>query len=180
MRRFPGWRWAAVALAFPIAGLIGRAISGPVDSVGPALLGGAITGAGLGAAQVWAAGRVFGDAGSWIAVTAFGYALGLAAGAALVDYETSLGSLVVMGLVSGASLGAVQAGTLLRHDDARFALAWGLSMAPLFAVCWVATWAIGVSVDEQFTVFGAAGAVVFAVISGALLAQLPYRTSPLE
>lgn len=38
---FPGWSWAAVALAFPIAGLIGWAVSGPVDAPAAALLGGA-------------------------------------------------------------------------------------------------------------------------------------------
>ena len=30
---FPGWPWVAVALAFPVAGLIGWKISGPVDTV---------------------------------------------------------------------------------------------------------------------------------------------------
>ena len=31
-RRFPGWRWVAVALAFPIAGYIGWKVGGRVDS----------------------------------------------------------------------------------------------------------------------------------------------------
>ena len=30
---FPGWAWVAVGLAFPIAGYIGWAISGPVETV---------------------------------------------------------------------------------------------------------------------------------------------------
>ena len=47
-RPFPGWSWVAVALAFPVAGYIGWAISGRVDTVGAALVGGALTGAGLG------------------------------------------------------------------------------------------------------------------------------------
>lgn len=179
-RRFPGWRWAAVALAFPIAGLIGRTIGGPVDNLGGALVGGAITAAGLGATQRWAAGKVFADTGVWVAASALGYALGLAAGAALVDYQTGLGSLVLMGLVSGAGLGAAQAAALIRQGDARFGVAWGLSMAALFALCWIPTWAIGVSVEDQFTVFGAAGAVTFAVISGALLAHLPYGSRSAE
>ena len=172
-RRFPGWRWAAVALAFPVAGLLGGAIGGPVDAPAAALVGGAITGAGLGAAQRWAAGAVLGDARAWVAASAIGYALGLTAGAALVGYETGLGALVLMGLVSGAGLGAAQAAALVRQGDGRFGVPWGLSMAPLFALCWIPTWAIGVSVEDQFTTFGAAGAVVFAVISGALLAYLP-------
>ena len=101
---FPGWRWAVVGLGFPISGLIGGAISGPVDAAGPALIGGALTGAGLGAA-VWLAARdVFGTAAALIAASAAGYGLGLLAGAALVGYETDLGSLAAMGAISGAVL----------------------------------------------------------------------------
>ena len=65
-RLFPGWRWAAVALAFPVAGLIGRAGGGDVDAVGPALIGGALTGAGLGAAQWLAAREMFGRWPIWL------------------------------------------------------------------------------------------------------------------
>lgn len=86
---FPGWPWAAVALAFPIAGLIGRAAGGPVDAVGAALIGGALTGAGLGAAQWLAAKDAFGPGPAWIGASAVG--------AALVGYETDLGSLAAMG-----------------------------------------------------------------------------------
>jgi hypothetical protein len=49
-RRFPGRRWVVVWLAFPVAGYIGRGVGGHVDAVG-ALVGGALTGAGLGAVQ---------------------------------------------------------------------------------------------------------------------------------
>ena len=168
---FPGWRWAAVGFAFPIAGYIGWAISGPVDSVAAALIGGAVTGAGLGAVQRWAAKDTFGPAWTWIAVSAAGYAAALAAGAALVDYETDLGDLALMGLVSGAVLGAAQAVALARHGMARLAAAWGAAMPALLALGWCASTGIGVSVDDQFTVFGAAGALVFTVLSGLVLAR---------
>ena len=46
--------WVGVTLiAFPLAGYLGWGIGGHVDSVGPALVGGAITGAGIGLVQ-WA------------------------------------------------------------------------------------------------------------------------------
>jgi hypothetical protein len=38
---FPGWRWVAVAVAFPVAGLIGWKVGGRVDAVDAALVGGA-------------------------------------------------------------------------------------------------------------------------------------------
>jgi hypothetical protein len=166
-----GWTWAAVALAIPIAGFIGGTISGPVDAVETALLGGALTGAGLGAVQWWAAKGALGAPAAWIVSSATGYAAGLAAGAALVGYSTDLGSLVLMGLVSGAALGAAQGVTLARAGDRRLGLAWGAAMPVLFGLGWIASWVIGVNVDEQFTVFGAAGSIVFTVLSGFVLAR---------
>jgi hypothetical protein len=115
-RRFPGWRWVAVAVAFPIAGLIGWEVGGRVDAVDAALVGGALTGAGLGAVQWWAANGALGRAAAWISASAVGYAGGLAAGAALVGYDTDLGALAVMGLISGAVLGAAQGLVLARQD----------------------------------------------------------------
>ena len=88
-RRFPGWPWVAVALAFPVAGYMGWIVGGRVDAVDAALVGGALTGAGIGAVQWWAADGALGRPAGWIAASA----LGLTAGAALVGYDTDLGSL---------------------------------------------------------------------------------------
>ncbi len=170
-RPFPGWSWVAVALALPIAGYVGGAISGPVDAVGAALIGGLLTGAGIAAAQWWAAKGALGDATAWISASAAGYAAGLAAGAALVGYDTDLGALALMGLVSGASLGAAQGLVLARQGHVRLGAAWGAAMPVLFALGWVPTTVIGVSVENQFTVFGAAGAVLFMLLSGLVLAR---------
>jgi hypothetical protein len=120
-RRFPGWWWVTVALVFPVAGLIGWTISGPVDAVAAALLGGVITGAGLGALQWWAADGALGPAAAWIGASAAGYAVGFAAGAALVGYDTDIGGLALMGLVSGTALGAAQALVLARQGEVRLA-----------------------------------------------------------
>jgi hypothetical protein len=170
-RAFPGWSWVAVALAFPIAGYIGWKISGPVDTVETALIGGALTAAGLAAVQWWAAKGALGRAAAWISASAAGYAVGLAAGAALVGYDTDLGALILMGLVSGASLGAAQGLVLARQGNIRLGAAWGAAMPVLFALGWVATTAIGVNVENQFTAFGAAGAVLFMLLSGLVLAR---------
>src|SRR4051795_7061255 len=114
-RRFPGWRWVAVGPAFPLAALIGKAFGGPVDAVGAALIGGALTGAGLAAVQWWAADGALSRAGAWIGAGGVGYGVGLAAGAALVGYDTDLGDLAIMGLVSGALIGAAQGLVLARQ-----------------------------------------------------------------
>jgi hypothetical protein len=170
-RLFPGWSWAAVALAFPVAGLLGRAVGGDVDAVGAALIGGALTGAGLGAAQWLAAREMFGQWPAWVGASAVGYGVGLAAGATLVGYETDLGSLAAMGAVSGAVLGAGQGLVLAAQGRQRLAVAWGVAMPALLAVGWSATTLGGIDVDKQFTVFGAYGAVVFTLFSGLLLAR---------
>jgi hypothetical protein len=48
-------------------------------------------------------------------------------------------------------------------------------MPVLWALGWTATTLGGIAVDQQFTVFGAYGAVTFSALSGLLLQQLlPY------
>ena len=108
----------------------------------------------------------------WIRSGAAGYAVGLAAGAALVGYDTDLGSLVLMGLISGFVPGdRPRIGPGTPGTAAGLAAAWAAAMPILFGLGWIPSTAIGVSVDEQFTVFGAAGAVLFMVLSGLLVAR---------
>ena len=170
-RRFPGWRWVALAAGFPVAGLIGWKVGGRVDAVDAALVGGALTGAGLGAVQWWAAKGALGRPAAWIGASAVGYAGGLATGAALVGYDTDLGDLAAMGAVSGLVLGAAQGLALAAQGHKRLAVAWATAMPVLLALGWSATTAGGISVENQFTVFGAYGAVVFTLLSGLVLAR---------
>ena len=160
--------WTGVTLlAFPIGGYIGWGIAGHVDGVVPALLGGAITGAGVGLAQWLFLRRDLGIGPAWIAGTAVALAVGLSIGAAVVGYGTSAGELAVMGAITGAAVGIAQ-GLLLRD---RFSLwhVWMAAMPPLFALAWLTSTAIGVNVADQFTVFGASGCIVFGVLSGLIL-----------
>jgi len=110
-------------------------------------------------------------AAAWIGASAVGYAVGLAAGAALVGYDTELGDLAAMGAVSGLMLGAAQGLALAAQDRKRLAIAWATAMPVLLALGWTVTTAGGISVEDQFTVFGAYGAVVFTLLSGLLLAR---------
>ena len=170
-RLFPGWRWVTVALGFPVAGYIGWIVGGRVDAVDAALLGGALTGAGIGAVQWWAADGALGRPAAWICATAAGFAVGLTVGAALVGYDTDLGSLVVMGLFTGAALGVAQGLVLAHGGHHRLAVPWALAMPVLFGLGWCASTGIGVDVDDQLTVFGAAGSILFMLLSGLLLAR---------
>jgi hypothetical protein len=76
-----------------------------------------------------------------------------------------------MGALSGLVLGAGQGVALLRQNRRRLAFAWAPAMPVLLALGWVASTLIGVDVDEQFTIFGAMGAILFTLLSGLLLAR---------
>jgi hypothetical protein len=164
----PWWGWLLTALAFPPAGWIAHAIAGPVDSVPSAVLGGVVSGAGIGVAQ-WALLRRRGVGVSWIPATAVGLGSGLAVGAALVSYRTDVTSLAVMGAVSGLAVGAAQGATL---RDAKRMVAWSAATAGLWALGWVVTTAIGIDVEEQWVNFGAAGCLTLAFLQSVLIGSI--------
>ncbi|MFF7776558.1 hypothetical protein ACFZCG_19295 [Streptomyces tanashiensis] len=175
----PAWRiwlrWTAGFLAFPIAGLAGRAAAGPVDDVTSALVGGIVTGAVIGAGQALvSSGRL--SPWRWSAATAAGSGLGLLLGAALAGYRTDLGSLALMGAVEGVLLGVAQACAL--PHTARLPWLWAAAMPLLWAAGWAVTTLAAVGVDARFTVFGATGALTFSALSGALLHHLLPVTTP--
>lgn len=83
-------------------------------------------------------------------------AIGLTVGAALVDYATSRGDLVLMGAATGVGPGVVQALVLARRGIAGLgvvvvvnALGWPLGWL-------IASYVITKNADEHFTNFGAA------------------------
>lgn len=161
--------WTAGFLAFPLAGLAGTAVVGRVDSPVAALVGGAIAGLGIGLGQALA-GRGRLDVRRWVPATGLGMGLGLLLGAAVVDYRTSLPDLALMGALTGLVLGPAQALALPRGT--RLPWLWALAMPALWALGWTTTTLGGISVDEQFTVFGAYGAITFSALSGLLLLRL--------
>ena len=165
--------WTAGALAFPLAGLAGTGVAGRVDSPIAALVGGAVAGLVIGVAQAMLSrGRL--DIRRWAPATSIGMGLGLLLGAVTVGYETSLADLVLMGALTGVVLGVAQALALPRRTQLRWV--WAAALPVLWALGWTATTLGGISVDEQFTVFGAYGAVTFSALSGLLLhVLLPYR-----
>lgn len=161
--------WTAGFLAFPIAGLAGTGVVGRVDDPLSALIGGAVAGLGIGVGQVLASrGRL--DIRRWVPATGIGMGLGLLLGAAVVDYGTSLGELALMGALTGLVLGPAQA--LALPPSTRLRWAWAAALPPLWALGWTTTTLGGISVEEQFTVFGAYGAVTFSALSGLLLLRL--------
>jgi hypothetical protein len=167
--------WTAGFLAFPLAGLAGTAVVGRVDSPMAALVGGAVAGLGIGLGQTLASRGRF-DIRRWVPATGIGMGLGLLLGAVVVDYRTSLPDLALMGALTGFVLGPAQALALPPGTHMRWA--WAAAVPALWALGWTTTTLGGIAVDEQFTVFGAYGAITFSALSGLLLLMLlPERPS---
>jgi hypothetical protein len=166
--------WTAGFLAFPIAGILAEALTGRINDVGSALIGGMVAGAVIGTGQ-WLVARRLLDAQTWIPATALAMGIGLAVGAWVVGYGTSLGELALMGAITGIPLGAAQA--YLLRDRVANAWVWAAAMPLLWALGWTVSTFIGVSVDNQFAVFGASGAITFMALSGILLDRLRAATS---
>jgi hypothetical protein len=165
------WLWPLMILvSLPIAGYIADVVINGVDSMGTALAGGAIAGAIIGAAG-WFVLRKH-VSWLWIPATTVGMAVGLAGGAALVDYGIDRGDLLLMGAVTGLGVGVLQALVLARHKIPG-AFWWAVVNPPAWALGWLVTsYVITANVKEQFVVFGASGAIVFGLLTLVVLAVL--------
>ena len=161
------WAWpVAILVGFPIGGLVANLIVGKIDTAAAALAGGLIAGGIIGAAQ-WLALRPL-VPWLWLVATSVGMAASLAAGAALVDYGIGRGDLALMGAITGLGVGGLQALLLARSVSG--AIWWVAVNPPAWALAWlVTTFVITKNVTEHFAVFGASGALVFALLTWLLL-----------
>jgi uncharacterized membrane protein len=174
---FKAWLlWTAGFVAFIIGGALATGAVGRINDFGSALLGGMVVGAVIGTGQWLVARRLLGNPQTWIPATALAMGIGLGVGAWVVGYGTSLGELALMGFITGIPLGAAQA--YLLRDRVANAWVWAAAMPLLWALGWTVSTFIGVSVDNQFAVFGAYGAITFMALSGVLLDRLRAATNP--
>jgi hypothetical protein len=171
------WLWpVAILVSFPIGGLIADLVVDGVDSVGTAVAGGLIAGAIIGAAEWFVLRRWV--SWLWIPATSVGMAVGLAAGAALVDYGIDRADVVLIGAVTGLGVGVLQTLVLARHQipDAWW---WAVANPPAWALGWLVTsYVISTNVKEQFTNFGAGGAIVYGLLTWLVLAVLFRAAAP--
>jgi hypothetical protein len=172
------WLWpVSILIGFPIGGYVADLVIGGVDSVGPAIAAGLITGAIIGAAEWFALRRRV--SWLWIPATTAGMAVGLTAGAVLVDYGIDRGDLAIMGAATGLGVGVLQALVLARHQVPG-AMWWAIANPPGWALGWlVSSYVIARNIAERFPIFGASGALVFGLLTWLVLAIL-LRETPLE
>jgi hypothetical protein len=172
------WLWPiAILLGFPIGGLVADLTMDGVDSVGSALVEGLIAGVIVGAAE-WFALRRF-VSWLWIPATCVGMAVGLMAGAALVDYGIGRSDLALMGAVTGLGVGVFQALVFVQAGlSISSAVLWAVANPPAWALAWfVTSYVIARNIGERYPIFGASGCVVFGLLTWLLLAALIRRAS---
>jgi hypothetical protein len=160
-------RWLLSFVGFPLGGLTAWLLVGPVVDTTSATIGGLVTGAILGAVQAWALRADRRQSVTWTLATAVGMAVGLAAGASAAGYATGLGDLVLQGVLTGAAVGLAQAAAMWPRTGP-LALAWPLHLALTWGIGWGVTTLAGIGVEEQFTVFGASGALVTTSLTAVL------------
>jgi hypothetical protein len=160
-------RWVGTFIGFPLGGLAASILVGPINSGLAGIVGGLLTGAVLGAAQAVGLGLRGAAVLRWIAATSAGLGAGLGIGATAVGFATSLQELLVQGAISGFFVGVAQA-VLLRRSLGSLALYWPPALAAFWAIGWFITTSVGVQVDQQWTVFGAAGAITVTALTAVL------------
>ena len=160
-------RWMVTFAGFPLGGLAAEILVGRVDAAGPAIVGGLVTGAVVGAFQGWGLRLPRNVALGWAAATAVGLMTGLWFGSALAGYRTDLAALVLQGAICGIAVGLPQA-FLLRPLVGRLAFGWPPVLGAIWATGWAVTAGVGVQVDQQFTVFGSSGALVVTALTAVL------------
>jgi hypothetical protein len=166
--------WMLSFLAIPVAGYLGSVLFGPVDDFPPALLGGALAGAILGFVQALASRRRL-RLIPWTLATAVGAGAGVGLGTLVIGYRTSLADLVLGGLLTGAVMGAAQA--LVLPPGTRLRWLWIPVTTVLWGLAWAVTTLAGITVAEQFIVFGASGASVYTLLAGLVLFALRVPTA---
>lgn len=147
-----------------------------VDSVRDAILAGLIAGAIIGTAQWFVVRRWV--SWLWLPATTAGMAVGLAAGAALVDYGVDRGDLALMGAVTGVGVGVLQALVLAGHQIPG-AWWWAVANPPGWALGWiVSSYVIARNIEDRWPNFGASGVLVYGLLTWLLLAMLFRQAAP--
>jgi hypothetical protein len=167
--------WAAAFLGFPIGGAAATLLVGPIESVGSALIAGAVAGGVIGGAQ-WLVQRLrLAVSALWVPATAAAMALGMALGQILLGDSTAQLPLLLRGLIVGAAIGAAQA-ALLRGILPTHIL-WAAVVTVGWPLAWAVSAAIGIDLSRNWAVFGSSGALAFQVATGLTLAYLLRRSA---
>ena len=172
-------RWLLAFLGFPIGGAVIYLVIGAVDSPLKGVVGGAIAGAFIGAAQ-WLALRQSQPVDvTWIVATSAALALGVGLSTALFGTGTDTTAIVNRAAFTGIILGVAQAYVL--HGSLGASILWVIAAALAYTVAWPVTrLVIKDNVQMGFVVFGASGAILFQLITLIALLRQPSAYSSIS
>lgn len=143
---------------------MGQAVAGPATSVPAALLSGLVAGGVIGVGQGLALRLRPKELGLWAGATAIGLAVGLAAVTAIFGPIETAQDAVLLGLISGLSVGTGQA-WILRRERLGNEWLWVIVSGVAWAVGWLFTASTGISLAPGWPVYGLTGAIVSQVIT---------------
>lgn len=167
-------RWMVTLLGFPIGGAAAYAVVRSIDTAPKALIGGLIAGAIIGVIQ-WLILRMrLPISAWWVMATAVGLGLGLAVAVQVIGSDLDVRNITLRALLAGLCVGIAQ-WVVLRPQIS--AAAWWIAIvAVAWVVGWLVTWAARVDLSFNWAVFGASGALCFALLTaGAWVLLLPKR-----
>ena len=164
-------RWLVATLAFPIGGFIGHLVGGPAATIPAALISGGIAGAIIGLGQAFALKLRSQPLVAWVAATAVGLGLSLAAVTGFIGQIANSTEAAALGAAAGLVLGIGQA-VVLRSSGVSNAWIWAPATAIAWAAGWFVTASAGIALDAGWPVFGLSGAIVSQVITGIVLWRL--------
>ena len=168
-------RWLPTFLGFPIGGYLATQIVGSLNDPASAAAGGLLAGAIIGGAQ-WLALRSHGMTPRWVGYTAAAMAAGSALGATITGAGTEVADVMLWGLVTGASVGAVQ--SVLLERGLRVSAAWTAVTAAGWSLGWLVTSQVIVDIERGHHVFGSSGALVATFFGGLALRHLLAAARP--
>jgi len=167
-------RWLPTFLTFPIGGWLAIETIGSMEGPLTAVLGGLVVGVFIGIGQ-WLVLRHRGIGLSWALTSMLATAAGLAAAILVTDAATTQGALVVLGVISGAVVGAAQSRLL---DGLRRQIVWTLVVSGSWGAGWLVSANVIVDAERSFYVFGASGALLVTVATGLVLPRLLATVDP--
>ncbi len=162
--------WIVAFIGFPLGGLAARLLVGPVENALRGMFAGLVTGAIIGLAEWLVLRQAIPISVGWVAATALGMALGLAAGVAVTGTSTEGNALLIRAAITGLGIGVAQ--WLLLQPRIPMSGWWIGVIAVSWTIGWYVTRAVGVDLGPQWSVFGASGALVFQFITALTLWRL--------
>lgn len=150
-------RWIPTFLAFPLGGLLAALSLGPIETALSAAVSGATIGFLVGIAQWWAL-RPLGVSFDWAWSSAVGLMIGSPIAWVLINFSTTITSLTIWGLITGAIAGLAQA--LSQRYTTGKSLGWAALVSGAWGLAWFISANVIVDAEAGYAVFGSTGAIV--------------------